>query len=103
LFRYLVFSGLLSLAFYAGRRSVEWQPASAPAFTASTQLSAGPADVAMAHRACSDNCEQQAILLNANDLHLRACKAHCDADFPLPVNVRETPSRISVAPADHHR
>ena len=98
LLRYLAFSGCMSLAFYTGRLSVEWQ-----ATGRLPGLAPHPAPVLAEHEACTDACEQAVIVGKGSDLQLRACRARCDADHPLPEPVREVPTKITVAPADHHR
>jgi hypothetical protein len=50
---------------------------------------------------CRDACEQNAILTQASDAILRACRASCDARYVVPAAPHEVPSRITRAAPTH--
>jgi len=53
-------------------------------------------------QSCEDDCEQTAIVANAPEAEMRACKARCKGQKAAPV-AHEVPRSITVAPADHRR
>ena len=63
-----------------------------------------PPSSAAVHRErkdCRDLCEQTAIVEQLAEAQMKACRARCERQTPLPP--REPIRRITVAPADHSR
>jgi hypothetical protein len=55
-----------------------------------------------AHDDCRDACDQSAILTQASDDALRACRANCDGRYGVSTSApHEVPSKITRAPAVH--
>jgi hypothetical protein len=74
-------------------------PASAPPPPPKAQPTAA---TARARDDCRDACEQNAILAQAGDDALRACRAGCDGKYGAATSApHEVPSRITRAPAVH--
>lgn len=78
-------------------------PSPAPAGGAPSLSPGSRAAIAAGVERCRDDCEQWAIVAQAGDASLRACRAACDRTAPPPTTAHEPIRSVTRAPADHGR